>query len=133
LDTELLNDYLLLAGYALECVLKGCLLAKKPEFIKEDKLDDNITKHDIVMLYNECGIKLSILERQVLEILRWHLEWRKYPAPKKLKDMPSPVEPSNKQLDIPGSPFHGRKLQLIIDGLYNRGCDLIDSHSNGKR
>ena len=30
LDSELLSEYLLLAGYALECVLKGCLLAIWP-------------------------------------------------------------------------------------------------------
>ena len=60
LDSELLSDYLLLAGYALECILKGCLLVMRPELIKNDeKLDSIVTTHKLVQLCRDCKIPLS--------------------------------------------------------------------------
>jgi len=127
LDSELLSEYLLLAGYALECILKGCLLAKRPELVKDDeKLDSMITKHKLVQLCHDCKITLSPLEQQVLDIITWHVEWRKYPVPKELKNMPSPVEPNQRPLDIPGSPFNERKVQTLVDELYMRGYKLLE-------
>lgn len=127
LDSELLSEYLLLAGYALECILKGCLLAMRPELVKDnDKLDSMVTTHKLVRLCRDCEILLSPLERQLLDIITWHVEWRKYPVPKDLKDMPSPVEPNQRPLDIPGSPFHERKVQTLVDELYQRGYDLLE-------
>lgn len=127
LDSELLSDYLLLAGYALECILKGCLLARRPELVEDDKkLAKTITNHNLVRLCHDCEISLSPLERQLIDIIAWHVDWRKYPVPKNLKDMPSPVEPNPTPLDIPGSPFHERKVQTLVDGLYLRGCELLE-------
>ncbi len=127
LDSELLSEYLLLAGYALECILKGCLLAMRPELVKDnDKLDSMVTTHKLVRLCHDCEIPLSPLERQLLDIITWHVEWRKYPVPKDLKDMPSPVEPNQRPLDIPGSPFNERKVQTLVNELYQRGYDLLE-------
>lgn len=127
LDSELLSEYLLLVGYALECILKGCLLVMRPELIKNDeKLDSMVTTHKLVQLCRDCKIPLSPLEQQVLDIITWHVEWRKYPVPKELKNMPSPVESNQRPLDIPGSPFHERKLQTIVDELYMRGHKLLE-------
>ena len=128
LDSELLSDYLLLAGYALECVVKGGLLARQPGLVEDDKmLAKTVTTHDLKRLCRDCGISLSTLERQIIDIIAWHVDWGKYPAPKNLKDMPSPVEPNLTPLDIPGSPFHERKVQKLIDGLYLRGCQLLEN------
>ena len=128
LDSELLSDYLLLAGYALECILKGCLLARQPELVEDDKkLAKTVTTHNLERLCRDCGISLSPLERQVIGIIAWHVDWRKYPVPKDLKKMPSPVEPNPTPLDIPGSPFHERKVQKLVNGLYLRGCELLES------
>ncbi len=125
-DSELLSEYLLLAGYALECILKGCLLVMRPELVKDsDKLDKMVTNHKLVRLYRDCQIPLSPLEQQIFDIITWHVEWRKYPVPKDLKDMPSPVEPNQRPLDTPGSPFHERKAQTLVDELYKRGYDLL--------
>jgi hypothetical protein len=41
-------------------------------------------------LCTDCEISLSHLEQQVIDIITWHVDWRKYPAPKDLKKMPSP-------------------------------------------
>ena len=127
LDSELLGEYLLLAGYALECILKGYLLATRPELVKDnEKLDRLVTIHNLVQLCRDCDISLSPLEQQVLDVIIWHVKWGKYPVPKDLKDMPSPVEPNQRRLDIPGSPFHKRKIQTLVDELYQRGYDLLE-------
>lgn len=127
LDSELLSDYLLLAGYALECILKGCLLAMQPELVKDNnKLAKRVTIHNLELLCCYCKIPLSSLERQLLKIIKLQVKWRKYPAPIDVKDMPSPVEPNPTPLDIPGSPFHERKVQMLVDELYQRGYDLLE-------
>jgi hypothetical protein len=126
LDSELLSEYLLLVGYALECIFKGCLLTMRPELVKDrDKLDSKVITHNLVGLCNECEFPLSPLEQQLLNIITWHVEWRKYPVPKNLKDMPSPVEPNQRPLDIPGNPFHKRKVQSLVNELYQRGYELL--------
>lgn len=134
LDSELLSEYLLLSGYALECILKGCLLTKSPELIKGgEKLDKKVANHKLEQLFIDCGLSLSPLEQQVISIIVSHVEWRKYPVPERLWKMPSPVESDPTPLDIPGSPFHERKMQTLVNGLFQRGHDLADklreSHS----
>ena len=129
LDTELLSEYLLLVGYALECILKGYLLTTQPELIENDeKLVKNVTTHNLLQLCSDCNIKLSKTEKQVLDWITLNVEWRKYPVPKDRKNMPSPVEPSQKSLGIP--PFHDRKLKLSIDQIYYRGCILLAEYKN---
>ena len=127
LDSELFGDYLLLAGYALECVLKGLLLTRRPDLVQDDKeLHTSITIHDLAQLCDSCAITLSEKERQVADVMTWQILWGKYPAPKKLKDMPSPVE-SNMRLEVKGSVFHERQVQNIVDSLYQRAFKLLES------
>lgn len=127
LDTELLSEYFLLSGYALECILKGCLIAKRPELVKDDRvLNNTITHHDLIKLCSDCGISLKPMEKQLLRTLIWHMDWGKYPVPKDSKHMPSPVEPKNMRHEIPGSPFHDRKAQKLINSIYIRVCDLYE-------
>ena len=47
LDSQIFSDYLLLAGYALECSLKGLVLARK--------LDTLITTHNLAQLCDSCA------------------------------------------------------------------------------
>lgn len=129
LDSQLFSDYLLLAGYALECVLKGLLLARNPDLVQDDKkLDDSITNHDLSMLCDSCNLAISEKEQQVVDVMTWQIQWGKYPAPKKLRDMPSPVEPNRKRLDVQGSVFHERQVQVVVDKLYHRACKLLEQY-----
>lgn len=128
LNADLFSDYLLLAGYALECVLKGCLLSQRPELVNSDKkLDGLVTTHNLAQLCRSCGIDLSHQEQQLAEAMTWQILWGKYPAPKELKDMPSPVEQTKPRLDVRGSVFHDRQVKEVVDGLYQRVHDLLDS------
>lgn len=129
-DMELLGDYYLLAGYALECVLKGCLMAIEPQLVINDcKLDELVATHKLLQLCHDCAIHLSSEEQKLLELINQHIVWRKYAGPRSLKDMPSPVDPddqNSQSLNIP-NPFHERRVQVLVDGVYHRGCALLDT------
>lgn len=129
-NMELLGDYFLLAGYALECVLKGCLLAMLPELVNDEKrLDKLVSTHNLCQLCHDCAILLSSEERQILELITRHIVWGKYAGPLKLEDMPSPVNPEDdktKSLRI-ANPFHERRAQLLVNGVFHRGLSILNS------
>ncbi len=130
LNTELLGDYFLLAGYAIECVLKGYLIALLPELVKDEKqLDKLILTHDLRQLCHECAIALSQEEQGLLNLITRYIVWGKYPAPIKVDDMPSWVDPEDdkkKPVGI-GNPFHQRRAQSLVNGVFQRGLDLLNS------
>ena len=131
LDSELLSEYLLLAGYALECILKGCLLAKEPELVKDgEELSKKIINHRIADLCCNCGISLSPSEEELVDTIYKIVWWRKYPVPKDWNEMPNPFSQSSSC--FAGSPFHNRQYQTCVDGLYQRGCDLLLELRKGK-
>ncbi len=135
LNTALIGDYLLLAGYALECVLKGCLLAMRPELVKDEKrLDRAILIHDLRQLCHDCAIILSPEEGDLLDLITRYIIWGKYPVPLKIEDMPSWVDPEDdktKSLSI-GNPFHQRRVQSLVNGVFQRGLDLLNSLRNSQ-
>ncbi|MBD1863025.1 MULTISPECIES: hypothetical protein [Trichocoleus] len=128
-DMELLGDYFLLAGYALECVLKGCLMAMRPGVEINDRLDKLVITHDLIRLCRDCSISLSSEEGELLAVITRYIIWGKYAGPRDLKDMPSPVNPDNqnsKSLRV-ANPFHERRVQVLVDGVFQRGHDLINT------
>jgi hypothetical protein len=129
-NTELLGDYFLLAGYAIECVLKGYLIALLPELVKDEKqLDKLILTHDLCQLCHECAIVLSQEEQELLYLITRHIVWGKYAAPIKVEDMPSWVDTEDdkkKSLSI-GNPFHQRRVQSLVNGVFQRGLDLLQT------
>jgi hypothetical protein len=130
LNTELLGDYFLLAGYAIECVLKGYLIALLPELVKDEKqLDKLILTHDLCQLCHECAIVLSQEEQGLLTLINRHITWGKYPAPIKVDDMPSGVDPEDDKKKSLGifNPFHQRRAQSLVNGVFQRGLDLLNS------
>lgn len=125
-DQRLLSEYLLLVGYALECLLKGYLLAIMPELV-ETKLDKIVATHDLVALCQDSGLALSTEERDLLKLVSRHIVWGKYVAPMKVLDMPSwilPGDQNEKSLAI-SNPFHGRRAQVLADSICGRVSDLL--------
>jgi len=130
LNTELLGDYFLLAGYALECVLKGSLLAMLPELVEDERrLDRVIVTHNLRQLCHDCAITLSPEEGGLLDLMTRHIVWGKYAGPLKLEDMPSPDDPEDgKRLSLGiGDPFHQKRAQAVVDGVFVRGLELLNS------
>ena len=136
LNTELIGDYFLLIGYAIECVLKGYLLALRPELVNDEKqLDKMITTHDLNKLCKECSIVLSEEEEFHLNNITRHLVWGKYPVPKNIKNFPcwvDDVDDKNKKSFIVGSVFHQRRVKSVVDGIFQRGLDLLNSMRNSQ-
>lgn len=129
LDQELLGEYLLLVGYATECVLKGYLLAIIPELvIDERRIDKLVANHDLSQLCYECAIVLSADEGQLLNLITRHIIWGKYTAPLSRNDMPSWIDPDDqeeKSLAVM-NPFHERRVQLLANNVFERASSLLE-------
>jgi len=127
-DENLLSEYLLLVGYALECVLKGYLLAIIPELvIDERRIDRLVANHDLCQLCHECAIRLSSDETRLLKLITRHIVWGKYTAPLIRSDMPSWIDPEDqeeKSLAV-SNPFHERRVQVIANGVFMRAFELL--------
>ncbi|MDL5048170.1 hypothetical protein QQ054_19325 [Oscillatoria amoena NRMC-F 0135] len=123
---QLLSDYFLLSGYAIECVLKGYLLAQIPELVNNEKrLDRLVTTHDLCQLSREASFKISPEEEKLLALISRHIIWGKYPAPIDIKDMPSSIGSDDKSLAI-DNPFHENRVKRIVDSVFERGFDLLN-------
>jgi len=90
LDADLIWDYCLLAGYAIECMLKGYCLGSKPELIvNQEAMHQSITKHDLVTLASMCDLPISAEESKMLSFLTDQIVWGKYPGPRDVAGIPS--------------------------------------------
>lgn len=90
LDADLIWDYCFLAGYAIECMLKGYCLASKPELIVDkERMHKDITNHELVALASMCDLPLSEDEKKMLSFLTEQIVWGKYPGPKDVERLPS--------------------------------------------
>ena len=130
LQSDLIGDYFLLSGYAIECVLKGYLLGLIPELVNdESKLDRIILTHDLCQLCHECAIVLTQEEQDILTVLTKYMIWGKYPAPIKIEDMPCWVdydEESQKKSPNIGNPFNNKSVKSVIDDMFTRWSDLLN-------
>jgi hypothetical protein len=111
-DSELVTIYLMLMGYAIENLLKGKLLQQNPHFFKPKDKMDGFNGHDLVLLANRIGFKLTKEDRASLKELTNYILWQgKYPIPLQYK----------KDRDRSrGIPFKGRDLQHKLDDLWHR-------------
>ncbi|MBM4169663.1 MAG: hypothetical protein FJ215_11005 [Ignavibacteria bacterium] len=123
LDTELFEDYLLLLGYALECLLKGCLLAIEPGLAEnKEQLRKHVATHDLSQLCINCSIALSDDEQDLMNVVTRYLYWGKYAAPLRVQDMPSPIDTDDQHTKslIVHHPYCKRRVQVLADSIYER-------------
>lgn len=127
-DTEMLQEYFLLCGYAFECLLKGILLMRRPELVRGDaRLDSLVATHNLSALAHQCDIALDDQEGGLLDVMTRHIVWGKYPGPKDVRDMPSAVDVDDqrrKRLGI-DNPFDDRRAQRLVNGLYGRIVEVF--------
>ena len=86
------KPYMLLAGFALENVLKGMLVARRPEHITSGSLSNELSTHDIVRLAKRTvGLSLSKQELEFCKSVSDAIPyWGRYPIPlRKTQLMPS--------------------------------------------
>src|SRR5262249_4300767 len=85
----------LLYAYAIENVLKGLIVFKQPELIKEHRLHDELIDHDLNELAKKAEVMVEQDERLVLEALSQLSIWAgRYPVALTRRDtnMPNPNE-----------------------------------------
>jgi hypothetical protein len=71
----------LLYAYAIENVLKGLIVFKRPDLIQEHKLDDELKRHDLNELAEKAEVTVEQHERPVLEALSQLSIWAgRYPV-----------------------------------------------------
>ena len=128
LDQQLIAEYLLLMGYAIECLLKGFLLSSRPELVPDEKrMARSIAHHDLPKLCHECSVSVEEEELHLLKLMSRHIVWGKYTAPLKVQDMPSWIHPSDQEemsLAV-SNPFHERRVQVLLNGLFDRAYNLL--------
>jgi len=85
----------LLYAYAIENVLKGLIVSKRPDLIQDDKLDDELKNHDLNELAEKAEVTVDERdERPVLEALSKLSIWAgRYPAALNQPDF-SPPNPN---------------------------------------
>jgi hypothetical protein len=120
-DGQLLTEYLLLSGYALECVTKGYLLAILPELLQDGKkLDEVIKTHDLKKLFHDCGLKTSEEESRLLDTISRQVVWGKYPTPLHVKDWPTLMDGTIVRISCSLE----RWVKISIDRMYNWVAEL---------
>jgi hypothetical protein len=82
----------LLYAYAIENVLKGLIVLKRPGLIREDELDGELKTHDLKKLAKKAKVTVDQQEGPVLEALTRLSMWAgRYPiAPAPSVDTPNP-------------------------------------------
>lgn len=76
--------YMLLAGLAIENLIKGLSIKKDSALIDNGKLDQSLGKHDLLALARKAGVRLTEEERSLVERLTEYVIWAgRYPIPKR--------------------------------------------------
>jgi hypothetical protein len=77
------RSYILLAGLALENILKGLIIAEDANLISSGKLDASLKRHNLLDLANRIdALELTDDEKQILQICQDAIPyWGRYPIP----------------------------------------------------
>lgn len=130
----ILRIYLLIAGYAIENLLKGLIVKNKlmsstpsypppPNRRLPKNLPSDLRSHDLVKLFKQAELQFkSDEEKDYLDMLTKHIEWAgRYPLPLDWQDLKP-----DKQLKIP------YQLDVVHDmfkSLFNRLFSLYSSRN----
>lgn len=81
-STDLNSTYLLLAGFAVENILKGFCVLKHPDLADGDKLSDRLITHNLPWIAEKLHFVLCEDESQLLYRLHRAIRWEgRYPIP----------------------------------------------------
>jgi hypothetical protein len=71
----------LMYAYAIENVLKGLIVSKRPDLIQERELDGELATHNLIKLAEKAEFTIHVQERPVLEALSQLSIWAgRYPV-----------------------------------------------------
>jgi len=108
--------YILLAGFALENVLKGLIVLANPQYVSSGELDPRLKSHKLIDLSRQVkGVVLSPAEEHLCAIAQEATPyWGRYPVPVKAEEL--------KEEQFLRTGFHETFL-----GLYYRLRHLLES------
>lgn len=85
--------YMLLAGLAIETLIKGIIISQKPELVEHQKLSKELTRHDLIDLYQMAGLRVNTRRNNLLLRLQNYVEnFGRYPVTKTKQDMEKLVQ-----------------------------------------
>ncbi len=80
--------YMLLAGLAIETLIKGIMVGQNPRLVKSQKLSRKLTHHNLLDLYRAADMRENEPTKDLLLRLQNYVEiFGRYPVPKTKKDM----------------------------------------------
>ena len=80
--------YMLLAGLAIETLIKGIIVARHPDFIEQQKLSGELTHHDLTELYQTAGLMIiKAHDNLLLRLQNYVVIFGRYPVTKTRQDM----------------------------------------------
>ena len=80
--------YMLLAGLAIETLIKGIMVGKNPNLVEPQKLSQELTHHNLLELYRAAGMRESNSRNNLLLRLQNYVEiFGRYPVTKTKKEM----------------------------------------------
>lgn len=112
------RTYVLLAGLALENVLKGMLVARDPTLINQGHLHGSIRSHKLLELAGAMpDLSLSETEQRVLSICQDAIPyWGRYPVPLRYNGL-SPREAATAQFRERFRALHSRLCRSIYESI----------------
>jgi len=87
--------YMLLAGLAVETLIKGIIVAKNPKFVEVEKeqLSSGLTTHNLQKLYRTAGLRENNSLNDLLLRLQSYVEnFGRYPVTKSRQDMKKMIQ-----------------------------------------
>jgi len=80
--------YMLLAGLAIETLIKGIIVAKHPDFVRQQKLSGELTNHNLIDLYRTADLmKSKDTDNLLLRLQNYVVIFGRYPVTKTKQDM----------------------------------------------
>ena len=130
------RTWLLLAGFAIENLIKGLIIAQNPSYISNGKLSRKLRTHKIFNLAMSIeGITLSEEEQNFLRTLEKCIpSWGRYPIPINIDELSTEINATDKLKETFEALFD--KLHNQIEGILSKkwkgphGCTLNYSVSD---
>lgn len=86
----------LMYAYAIENVLKGLVVSKRPDLVQEGELDDELAIHNLIKLADKAEFAVHVQERPVLEALSQLSIWAgRYPVARTQREFLARRTPTN--------------------------------------
>lgn len=116
-DSEMLTEYGLLAGLAVECLLKACCVVVNPELVTEEEVTQPLRGHKQKDFAALCCLVLTVEESAILKHFTEEVVNGKYPGPLKAKDLAF----------THSEVFNTFRDRAKMDAIYNRVWQYLES------